>query len=127
MFDLLVDLCKTFLVGLNGLFALALSFITSCLSEWCFLSILMFLGMLAIIIVGCVMSQYSDSVAESERLEFLSRVTTRTYITMVLSSTALLLISEFSGVKSHVLYPSALSGFTFVSAYFVYKTWGKHD
>lgn len=127
MFDLLVDLCKTFLVTLNCLFTRALSFITSCLSEWCFLSILMFLGMFAVIIVGCLMSQYSDSVAEGERFELCSKVATGTYVAMVLSSTTLFLISKLSGVKIDVWYPAALSGFTFISSYFVYKTWGTHD
>ena len=127
MFDLLADLCKTFLVTLSGLIARALSSVPLILSEWCFLSVLMLLGMFATVIISYFMSHPSGSVEENARIELWSRVATRTYVAMALSSPILCVASWLPGVKSPFWYSPMLSGLTFISAYFVYKAWGKLD
>jgi len=127
MFDLLVGLCKAFLVGLIGLFARALSSVLLILPEWCFLSILVLLGMFAIVIMSYLMSRSSGSVEEDRGIELWSRVASRTYLTMALSSALLCVASWLPGARSPFWYSPVLSAFTFASSYFVYKTWGTRD
>jgi len=59
------------------------------------------------------------------RHEVWSRLATRTYVAMALSSVVLCLASSLPSATSPLWYSLVLSGFTFASAYFVYKSWGK--
>nr|MDO8132924.1 hypothetical protein [Candidatus Njordarchaeum guaymaensis] len=128
MFDLLIDICKTFLVLLlSGSFERAPSSVTNILPEWWFLSVLLLVGMFAMVIIGCLMSRLSSSVEEDEGIELWSRVATRTYVAMALSSAVLHFASGLPGARSPFWYSPVLSGFTFVSGYFVYKAWRKQD